>query len=124
MVMPALGATATHWSRMDLPNASVPEISATVVRLRCFRSAKILSHAILSVCGVLNTHLRTGSMIWMAPASEINGICASSNRGIMASVAPVVVPPIMATTLSSDQAGGKGARGVGVGAVVVHHELQ
>ena len=72
-----------------------------VVRLRALRSPKIFSQAILSVCGVLNTHLRTGSTIWMAPASEMNGICASSNTGIIASVDPVVVPPTMATTLSS-----------------------
>ena len=99
--MPALGATATHWSRIDLPKASVPEISAIVVKLRALRSPKIFSHAILSVCGVLKVHLRTGSTIWMAPASEINGILASSNTGIMASVAPVVLPPTMATILSS-----------------------
>jgi len=37
----------------------------------------------------------------MAPASEMNGILASSNTGIIASVEPVVLPPTMATTLSS-----------------------
>ena len=43
----------------------------------------------------------TGSTISMPPASEIKGTCASSNTGIIAMVVPVVVPPTMATTLSS-----------------------
>ena len=77
------------------------------------------------MCGVLNTHLRTGSTIWTAPASEMNGICASSNSGIIAIVAPVVEPADHGDDLVLlDQAGGEGARLVGVAAVVIDHELR
>ena len=88
---------------MEAPNPSVPEIMPILVRLRFFRSSKIFSQAILSVCGVLKTNLRTGSTTSMAPASEMNGTFASSKTGIIAIVEPVVVPPTMAMTSSSSR---------------------
>ena len=63
-------------------------------------SAKIFSHAMRSVCGVLNTHFLTGSTITTAPASEMNGICACSTSGTAAIVVPVVEPPTITSTLS------------------------
>ena len=90
-----------HCARIDLPKPSVPEIRPTLVKPRALMSAKIFSHAMRSVCGVLKTYSRTGSMISTAPASEMNGTAASSNTGIIAIVVPVVVPPTMATTSSS-----------------------
>ena len=124
MVMPYFGATFTHWSRIDLPNASVPEISAILVSLRFFRSSKIFSQAILSVCGVLNTHFFTGSTIGMPPASEMKGICASSNSGIIAMVvAGRGAADHRFDLVLLDQAGREGARLVGVAAVVIDDEL-
>ena len=37
------------------------------------------SDIMMSFCGVLNTHFFTGSTMTLAPASEMNGICASSS---------------------------------------------
>ena len=54
-----------------------------------------------SECGILNTHFLTGSTITLAPASEMNGIWASSTSGTTAMVSPVVLPPTMMSTLSS-----------------------
>ena len=63
-------------------------------------------------------------MIWMAPASEMNHP-RPRTTGIIAIVAPVVVPPTMGDDLVLlDQTGREGARRVGVGAVVVADELQ
>ena len=53
-----------------------------------------------SVCGVLNTHFFTGSMITTAPASEMNGMPAASTSGTTAIVSPVVEPPTITSTLS------------------------
>jgi hypothetical protein len=63
-------------------------------------STKIFSHAMRSVCGVLNTHFFTGSMITTAPASEMNGTPAASASGTAAMVSPVVEPPTSTSTLS------------------------
>ena len=63
-------------------------------------SAKIFSHAMRSVCGVLNTHFLTGSTMPTAPASETNGVPDCSASGIAAIVVPVVEPPTMMSTLS------------------------
>ena len=98
--MPYLPVTVMHWSRIDLPNASVPEISATFVRLRFFRSSKIFSHAIRSVCGVLKFHFLTGCTACTAPAKLISGTCASSASGMIAIVVAVVEPASSASTLS------------------------
>ena len=67
---------------------------------RFFMSSNTFSAAMRSVCGVLNTHFFTGSMITTAPASEMNGMLARSTSGAIAIVAPVVVPPISTSTLS------------------------
>ena len=53
-----------------------------------------------SVWGVLKTHFFTGSTMTEAPASEMKGISARSTSLITAMVSPVVVPPMMKSTLS------------------------
>jgi uncharacterized membrane protein YfcA len=59
---------------------SVPEIIPMLVVPPAFMSSRIFSRAIRSVYGVLNTHGSTGSMMSTTPASEMNGIAASSSR--------------------------------------------
>ena len=53
-----------------------------------------------SVCGVLKTHFFTGSITTTAPASEIKGTSALVTNGTIDMVAPVVVPPMITSTLS------------------------
>ncbi len=53
-----------------------------------------------SVGATLNTHFLTGSMIGTPAAIEISGMPAFSTSGIMAMVEPVVVPPMIRSTLS------------------------
>ncbi len=72
--MPYFWFTVMHWSRIDLPNASAPEIIAILVRLRFFMSSKIFSQAIRSVCGVLKFHFFTGDTACTAPAKLISGM--------------------------------------------------
>ena len=99
--MPYSPTTSRHCSRIEAPKPSVPEIMPILVMPCAFMSSKIFWQAMRSVCGVLNTHSLTGSMISMAPASEMNGISASSTTGMIDMVVPVVVPPMIATTSSS-----------------------
>ncbi len=68
------GAIFVHSARIERSKPPAPEISASFESLRAFRSAKIFSQAIRSVCGVLKTHFLTGSTITTAPASETKGI--------------------------------------------------
>ncbi|MNT70356.1 hypothetical protein D3C72_2087330 [compost metagenome] len=49
----------------------------------------------------MKTQCLTGSMISIAPASEMKGTSESSATGMIDMVVPVVVPPMMATTSSS-----------------------
>jgi hypothetical protein len=78
----------------------------------------------LSVCGVLNTNLRTGLDDLDAAGERDEGHLASSNTGTIAMVVPVVGPPTMRRPLSSStRPRREGARLVGVAAVVVEHEL-
>ncbi len=63
-------------------------------------STNTFSHAMRSVCGVLNTQRFTGSTITTAPASETNGTPALSASGTAAIVSPVVEPPTMTSTRS------------------------
>ena len=98
--MPRCPATLRHSARIDLSKPPLPEISAALVVPRAFMSTKIFSHAMRSVCGVLNTHFFAGSTITTAPASDTNGTPALSASGTTAIVVPVVEPPTMASTLS------------------------
>ncbi|MNC86886.1 hypothetical protein D3C83_25730 [compost metagenome] len=77
-----------------------PEISPIFCMLRARMSRKIRSQAMRSVCGVLNTHFLTGSVITTAPAREMNGMPAASTSGTTAIVSPVVEPPTITSTLS------------------------
>ena len=98
--MPYFLFTVMHWSRIDFPNASAPEIIAILVRLRFFMSSKIFSQAMRSVCGVLKFHFLTGDTACTAPAKLISGMPASSASGMIAMVLAVVEPASSASTLS------------------------
>ncbi len=99
--MPYLAVMVMHWSRIALPKASAPEMSATFVRLRFLRSSKIFSHAIRSVCGVLKFHFLTGNTACTAPAKLMSGIWFSSASPMSGIVVAVVEPARRASTLSS-----------------------
>ena len=99
--MPCSPATSLHCACIDAPKPSVPEIMPILVMPCACMSVKIFSQAIRSVCGVLKTYSRTGSMIEIAPASEMKGMPSSSATDRIDMVVPVVDPPMIATTSSS-----------------------
>ena len=72
-----------------------------VVIWRFCMSSKIFWQAMRSVCGVLKVKGFTGSMMSMAPASEMKGISLSSATDRIDMEVPVVDPPMIATTSSS-----------------------
>ena len=123
--MPYLAATFRHSPRIDLSKPPVPEISAILVSLRDCMSAKIFSHAMRSVCGVLNTHFFTGSMMPTAPASEMNGVPRlfdqrnHRHRRAGGRAADDHVDLVLL-----DQALGEGARLLGVAGVVIDDQVE
>src|SRR6185369_9927479 len=99
--MPNFAAFALSCSLPDEPNPSDTVRMATLLIFFLFRCSKILATASPSFCAVLNTHFFTGSVILLPAAQEISGICSFSATGRTAIDSPVVLGPIIATTLSS-----------------------
>ena len=123
--MPYLPATFRHSPRIDLSKPPVPEISASFVSLRARMSAKIFSHAMRSVCGVLNTHFFAGSTMTDRTGERderrlrLLGERDRRHGGTGGRAADDDVDLVLL-----DQPLGERARLLGVAAVVVDDELQ
>ncbi len=98
--MPNSPAFNFSCSRPEEPKPSDTVMMAIFFIFCSFMCSNILITAKASFCAVLKTHFFTGSVILIPAAQEIIGTCAFSTTGITAILFPVVLSPIIATTLS------------------------